>query len=242
MLLLVILGLTLMLFTNGQLVWQLHNRGSWLASFIMISPLIVALIVVACAPLSFTWLFSPKSILPALLIPFTVLLCLGPSNRLAVTINPPTADVRIPTRAIWMMGLLIIAITLVLSFWIPVFHEPWRPPIIIQRFRKVGMLLTAVCVLFLMAWFVWGQFRRRRAHWPIGLLARANLQVAARALLLTSILSIATLTVVRICEGRHQEAFARAAADPLADRLGPNWRQEYLASTQALLQHIDSIQ
>ena len=76
-------------------------------------------------------------------------------------------------------------------------------------------------------WIIVGLVHRTRTGLHAGVWARANLATVASALLLTSILLWPVLAVNQYVDIQHERAFVQAAADPVADRLGPDWLKRY---------------
>jgi len=166
--------------------------------------------------------------------PFLLLLVLGLAAHLGVEIVPPRERSRMPARAVWIIAAVMVVTLTGLMIWPPVHAEPWQPPAGIQRFRRIAPLMELEAGVIVLVWAVWSWVRRRRAGLPAGIRMRANLAVASRALLICSVIALVSLGINQRNDRQHQEAFARAAADPLADRLGPDWHA-YLTPMYAVL-------
>ncbi len=213
--------------------WRWNGHGAWVAPAIACGPLILLLAVMALADIRFTWLVSYPSLWPALLLLVPVLVSSGLATRLCVRPAARFGACLIPGAAVWGIASLLVLAIVAGAIFLPLHTEDWRPPPGIQRFRQLGYLVGVGCVLVVIVWILWGTMQRRRAKLPAGVWARANLAVASAALLAVSVVSMATLGINQLNDLRHRQAFIEAAGDPIADRLGENWGQEYFAPARA---------
>jgi len=220
--------------------WRWHRGAAWISSAVVCGPLIALLLVVAAADLPFTWLISYPSLPTATAWPGLFVLTVGLASRVCVRPAGQFDKSPIPMAAVGALALALLAIPVTGALLLPVHSEAWRPPAGVQRFRQLGLVFGVECVAITVAWMAWGSLRRRRAGSPPGAWAHANLGAASAALLAVSVLSLMTLGINQRCDLAHQEAFARAAADPLTDRLGHTWRQDYFEGGRAALSHIQS--
>ncbi len=197
-------------------------------------PLIFILLFVTKNPGRFGWLISYPTIPAGVLLASWVPLVVKVIARCGM--QPPAGfqDHWRPRWLLILLALLVVATAVMAFFW-PVPGESWRPPPAVQRFR---ILIPSVGIFTLLMATIWSlaDFQyRRRARLPAGVFARANLAVAAGSLLLLSVLSVTILLTNQYRDQRHAQAFVQAAADPLTDRLGPDWDKAYFEPARRLL-------
>ncbi|MBI4578986.1 MAG: hypothetical protein HY718_04745 [Planctomycetes bacterium] len=216
------------------LVWLWQGAGAFIAPGIVVAAAVVPVLLLAGGSLPFVWLFSGRSLGPLMLAPMNLLVVWMLAVRICLRPGPPFERAVVPLPAV--LGGVLFALIVAVFAWtyLPVRPEAWRPPADVQVFRRVGTVAGLACILVLMTWTVWGWWRRRRAGLPAGAWARAGLAVASSSLGVLLLFAVIALGVDHRRDARHEAAFARAAADPIADRLGPQWWSAYFAPARAL--------
>jgi hypothetical protein len=209
------------------LLWQGNGRGAYWAPIITCSPVLIALPILAFADIPWTWLGSYPSMPAAILSPAILLVSSGAATWRCVRPTDPFGPCRMPSKAIWMIAALLLPTLAAMLLFLPIHHQAWAPPVLMQRFRQWGLLLGALSVVLAVVWCAVGAVHRSRTGLPPGVWARANLSVTAPSLLLSTVLLTAVLGINQYCDLKHQQTFVQAAADPIADRLGADWKAAF---------------
>lgn len=207
--------------------WRHPGQGAREAAVLACSPLLAALIVIAVADIPWAWLISRPSLVPAVLLLGLLLVSSGAATWIGVRLPETFRPCPLPRKAAWSAGALVVPTLLLLVLFVPVGHESWRPPVAIQRFRLWGTVIGGMSLGLAVLWLIAGVVHRTRTGLPPGVWARAGLGVATSALMFTSILLWPVLVANQYFDIRHERAFVRAAADPVADRLGSDWLKHY---------------
>lgn len=210
--------------------WRRPKRGPREAAVLACSPLLAMLIIIAVADIPWTWLISWPSAIPALLLTSLLLVSSGAATWICVQLPELFRPCPLPARAAWVAAVLVVPTVLLLMLFVPVGRESWQPPAAIQRFRLWGTVIGSVSLGLVVLWLVAGVIHRTRTGLPAGVWARAGLGTVTAAMMLTSILFWPVMAVNQYCDIRHERAFAAAAAEPIADRLGTDWLNRYFPS------------
>ncbi|HXK86029.1 MAG TPA: hypothetical protein PLS82_08365 [Phycisphaerae bacterium] len=218
--------------------WRWGGWGRLVAVGIVIAPLLLAIVIFLGGNLSLAWLFSLPSVrglvMPVLLTPVLV----GVAAWLCVELPAGAAAARLSRRTVWFMAGAALVV-LVGAAIFPTLPEAWRPSPGVQLFRRLGVVVGVESLALMLIWMTWGLIRRRRLKIAPGPTAAGCLAVAAWAWMAAAVVALAVSQLNSWNDARHEKAFVAASADPLADRLGPDWRNAYFRETEALLGHLD---
>jgi len=214
--------------------WRWPRGAGVPAAAVACAPLMVCLAATILADIPFTWLLSAPSLPACLLVLTFIPAALGLATWLCVR-PPPGAITHARVTMVVIMGFLVASTLFAGSLLLPLADQPGRPPAGIQWFRHMGVWIGAECGLFALIWVIGGSVRRRRAGLPRGVWARANLAVAARSLAAVSVALLVSLAVNHRLDAGHEQAFIRAMADPIADRLGPDWMTRHIDPARSLI-------
>lgn len=232
--------------------------GGWIGALVVLGPLLVLLIVLLVRPPSFTWLFSLPTLPVAALSPVLVVAMLGLASRFFIIVGPAPSEGGRPPRGlaataerqtegafaewrppIWLViGLVGIVVLVFVTSAVLILRghgDPWRPPVGVRLLRGAGWLTEVACLPAVAAWWVAGQWLRRRAGVGAGTLSRANVRIASRALLICSILLLSCALAANHAASEHREAFLKAVSDPVEARLGSDWHAKYFGPARELL-------
>lgn len=222
-----------------ELKWRGGQGGRWGAAALPVLPLLVMLAYLSLANVDFTWLLSAPSALglagfPSLMV---VLVWLAAYGFAVVTEKEP--------RYGWSLGGVKLVAGGLVTGIVPIHclggvHSSWWPPRMVSELRVTGLIALAGCLVLVALWVLINVLRRVAGRFSLAVLARAFLPVIAAGFLYMSLLAFSLLWLNDARNTAHQQAFARAAADPVADRLGPNWYQDHLAGARALVETLES--
>ncbi len=218
----------------SQPIWRQPKVARLICPALALVPYAVILCFAAGDSGRFSWLISyptiPAGILLAAWVPLVV-------KVIARWSMEPPAGFQDRWRPRWLLILLalLVVATVVMALAWPVPADFWCPPPAVQRFRILIPSVGIFAILVVVIWSLADVWYRRRANLPAGVYARANLAVAAGSLLLLSVLGLAILLTNQFRDQRHTQAFVQAAADPLADRLGPHWDKDYFEPVRRIL-------
>ncbi|MGQ9649459.1 MAG: hypothetical protein ACUVXJ_05075 [Phycisphaerae bacterium] len=207
--------------------WRRLKRGPREAALLACSPLLGLLVFIVLADIPWTWLVSYPTLKAALILPGLLLISIGAATWISVRFSEPFKPCPLPGKAAWAAVAVYIPTLVVLAVFVSPSDEPWQPPVFIQRVRLWGPIIGGLCLALAVVWLIGGVIHRTRTGLPAGVWARANLATVASALLLTSLVLWAVLAVNQYCDIRHERAFVEAMADPVADKLGPDWLDRY---------------
>jgi len=211
-----------------HLVWRLGDRGPLTAGAMVCFPMFGLLLFTGFGNVPFAWLLSAPSLQGALFWPPLLIIVVLLASRLCVRSTDERMNCcTLPLSAVWAAMSVLLLTVMAGPFCVDFAQDVWRPPAGIQLFRRVGWVLGMESVVLGVIWIVWSFVRLRRARLPVGIRARAVLTVTAVAWLAVSGISLVSLAINQLNDHRHQQAFAVAACDPVADRLGPNWPAGY---------------
>ncbi len=201
-------------------------RDGALAGLVVCGPVLAAIGLLMATDPPLAWLMSYPSVLPLLLPLISLPAMAGLAARLFTAPAEPTgiADTGRKAAMLVATGLGLLAL---LALLLPVEKSAWSPPAGIQHLRSLGRWFTPVLVATSLSWLVVGSAMRLYARRPVGVISRACLRVLAPALLLLSGVLLIALLVNQSVDRVHEQAYARAAADPMADRLGSGWRDAF---------------
>jgi hypothetical protein len=163
------------------------------------------------------------------------MLMLAIAARLAVRFPETAEKSRIPAGGVQIFLAAAAVLWIAGTLLAPVRALPTRPPLSVQYFRVHATLGGEICLLGVLIWFVWQQWRRIRAGVAVGLLARSQATVAAHALVVVGVLLALFSLANQRLDRAHQNAFARACDDVMADKLGEGWQDRYFGPARALL-------
>jgi len=218
--------------SDEQLNWSWKGRRAIASIFLACGPLIILLLMIATVNMHFVWLFSIRSLPVLLVAPGVSIVAAGLAGRFSIRRNDEVNQSYRRRIGLYVVVLLPV-LTLILGvLMIPIGTEAWRPPAGIQLFRKLGFVIGAECCIVVVAWMIWALIQHRRMIIPLGTWARATFRVVVFSMLLVSLISLISLVINHKKDLIHQQAFAAAMADPLADRLGTDWHQVYFADAE----------
>lgn len=219
--------------------WRWRGRGRWVAAAVEGTLLAGALLFLHWAPVPWTWLISLPTAYGAAMTPWFAVAVVGLSVWAGVD-RPAPLNTAAPTRrTVIALAVVVLAIVLACTFAWPVRTEPWRAPAAIVYWRRLSFFAGVAALVLSLAWIGGGYLRRRRMQLPVGRTARVGFEAAAWAWLVVSILTFASLVVDYRADRAHQQAFVTATADPLADRLGGNWKDVHFSGVRPLLDRLD---
>ncbi|NLE60674.1 MAG: hypothetical protein GX616_20200 [Planctomycetes bacterium] len=207
--------------------WRRLKRGPREAAVLACSPMLGFLVLIALADIPWTWLISYPTLKAGLLLPGLLLVSIGAATWISVQLREPFKPCPLPGKVAWAAAAFCVPTLLVLAMFVSPNREPWQPPALIQRLRLWGAVVGGVCLALAALWVIGGVVHRARTGLPAGVWARASLGTVASALLLTSFVLWGVLAVNQYCDIRHERAFVKAMADPVADKLGPDWLERY---------------
>jgi len=236
--LLAVLPSSIDFWNSGRLVrWRWGGWGRPAAVAIVLGPMLTAILVFLAIDLPLVWLISLPSaggaILPVLAVPVLV----GLAARICVLLPDEHARARLTRTAVIAIAAVAVVVILV-GLAIPTRPEAWRPPAGIQLYRRLGIWVGGESLVLMLVWMIWGRFRRRRLKVSGGPQAVACLGVAVWAWAASALIGLGVLQLNARNDARHERAFVAAAADPLGDRLGPNWREAHFQGVRELVGRI----
>jgi hypothetical protein len=205
-----------------------RRRGSdWLGAGILLTPLFLVLLA-AGGLVSFTWLFTLNSGYALILFTPAWFLSLAVAGRVGFQSadNSERHQMLVWPAAVLAGAVLLMVVAGLIA--LPVRQDGSRPPGDVQLLRKLLALTGIASGLAVCAWFVIGQLRRIRRGAAAGLRAKAQLGVLTRALPISAALMLAALWGNAWQDRSHQRAYAHAARDPVADKLGSDWQAHYM--------------
>ena len=221
-----------------EIRWRRPGVSGGLALLVVCGPAVLLMIWLRSAGIDYSWIVSLPSVWPVMLSPAVVLVFVGLAVRWCMIMAGP-AGKSLATGG----GLVVVVVFLLTLILLPLVlaRHAWLPPMAIRVFRIGGLLIGIESVAVLVAWIGSALVRAGRGGFCLAAWSRAYLNVAATALLAMSLIATTALLINRQADLRHQQAFVRAAADPLTDRLGPGWLEQHLGGTASLLERIESL-
>lgn len=217
--------------------WRKPRISSWLAPIIICAPCVALMILLHTTAPNYTWLFSFPSVWAVTFWPVLIPVFVGLAARLCTTSSDES--LMIPLRRSGMAVIPLIVCPIIGAIIAFVTHRIGSPPPVIQVCRCAGIGLGIGSALVLACWIVSTIIRARRHRFCVFSWARGCLNVAAPALLLMTLITVTGLWLNRRADLRHQDAFVRAAADPLTDRLGPDSLARAFGGARPLLDRIE---
>ena len=224
---------------DAELKWRGGRPGRWGGAVLPVLPVLAMSLFLSVVNIDFTWLLSAPSVVgvaafPALAV---ILLWLAAYGCAVLTEKEPRygwslAGVYV-AGAVLLLGLLLVrggvaGPTL------------WRPPVAVCVFRAAGFVTTVLCFLMVALWVLMNVRRGLRGRFSLAVLSRVFLPVVAASFLYMGLLAFSLLWLNDSRNTAHQQAFALAAANPVADCLGPDWYRDHLAGARALVETIES--
>ncbi|HSW45540.1 MAG TPA: hypothetical protein VLM89_08210 [Phycisphaerae bacterium] len=218
-----------------ELRWRRRHVSWWVAPVAVALPTLLPALLLRGWQVDYSWVLSLPSIWAVLLWPAVVLVLLGLAVRWCTRVTGVAGKHLSPRGALVVVVVLLLSlVTLTLTPAGP----PWMPPAEIRGFRVGGLALGAVSLLVLVVWIGAALSRGQRGRFSVFAWSRAYLHVTSAALAGMTILTMGALLANRQADLRHRQAFVRAAENPLADRLGSGWIDEYFGGSRELLNRI----
>lgn len=242
-----VLGAATILLPNGRTVpiaWRRGALGEWGGVLILLIPL-TALTTVALSPsTSLTWIFTANTGFALVWSGGAFLLALALATRVAARLPDSLESQRThPARAALVLIATVAALALAAYFAAPAIARADRPPLGVQRLRKLITFIGMASLVVSIAWFAWGRVWSARVKLPAGVLARIQLALIARTLVIGAFFLSLSLYLNVAIDRRHQKAFAAASERIVADALGEDWHdrhfkpaQDAIVRAEALLQ------
>ena len=236
------------IFGTGQQIVRSSGRSVWLTALCLTMMPAVALYWLTLADIRFEWLFSlptlpfsnvvptwlpvwlPGVVLAAAIVPvvFSVVsdLCLAVRN-----------ETRTVSRWALMSGAIIALTFFVILLFYPIDKETWQPPASIQRLRILWLVIGVEVVLVAFGWLTVFALRGKGG---LGIRCRWVSVVAARTLLMISLIGFACLVMNLRNDRLHAQAYSDAVRDPVADRLGrEDWQAGCFGDVSTILDNLD---
>ena len=234
---LLVLGLIILVSPGGRrvsLAWRGH-LGPAIGNIIALLPLLILLSMPLGQSVSFAWLFTLKTAPPRFSSWLSGFSCWPSLARVAIRMPNPLEVRRIPMPATLVapLAMLILLVSAILAM--PAAPGPTHPPAALQYLRKELGFAGLAGLLITLPWFVIGQVRRIRGGLPAGLIARTQMAIGSQTLLIVAVLLPLLLLANQRRDLGHQSAYAAAARNPIADKLGVHWFERYFAPAKAVL-------
>jgi hypothetical protein len=163
----------------------------------------------------------------AALLPALTIVCLGIAARLVTRPADACGWSHLRSFTVWAPPAILAIIAFTIPVVWPIKPESWRPPPGIQMLRHLGLPATLACGMILMGWWIDARLKRKRPAPRFIPSARDHLAILMPALVVVTWMMLIALVVNHRLDGRHVVAFGEAAGDLVADRLGPDWLQNY---------------
>jgi hypothetical protein len=234
-LVLIVVVLATRTFGPVPLIWRWGGRGAMVAPAIVVVPALVTILVACGGGLPFVWLLSLRSLGGAVLLLVVTILTWMLATQVCVRSTDPAHESGLPWPALLGGAVFVALVVVAVAVLFPPLDEPWRPPLAVQLFRRLGGVAGLASIPVLLVWAWQHRSARRRANLPAGVWARACLAVASSTMVLLLCAAVIGLTVNSRRDAAHDAAFLKAAADPIADRLGPQWFETHFAPARQLL-------
>jgi hypothetical protein len=231
------------------------RKRAWLAALVAVAPILVAVIVLLVVNVGWTWVISSPTLRSVWMLPFVfaVWLLLVAWSFMTPPLLPRASRWR---HLLWTPAVLLAVLVLLDLSLRPMGSDPWLAPISIRRFRilSIDLGIAAVPVLIACVALLYGARRSaarlrsgRRdsaAHDPqkrhpgvpaVSTVAvRAAWAVAVRALLIMASVTLILLIWNRVQDLAHRRQFVAAMEDPMASRLGPDWRERHFGTARSV--------
>ncbi|HOW72856.1 MAG TPA: hypothetical protein PKY77_19830 [Phycisphaerae bacterium] len=222
-----------------ELKWPGGRWGCWCAAALPVLPLLAMWVYLSLADIDFSWLLSAPSVVGVALFPALTVILLGVAAYLSAGVVEEERRWGWSLKGGGVVGVVSL-LTLVLVRGIVSGDAPWRPPLWVREFRAAGLVLSLFCLLSVASWILVSVLRYRRGRFSLAVLSRALLPVVAASFLYAGVLSFSLLWLNEARNTAHQQAFARAAADPVTGQLGPDWYRDHLAGARALIEALEN--
>jgi hypothetical protein len=214
--------------------WRWSGWAPAAAGAMIALPVLVLVPAVAWGTMPFIWLFSGRSIGAMVLLSTSVPLAWMTATRIFV-VPPEAMRAGMLSRRAVLAGLaLLLLVGFLVAVLVPMDGAVWRPPAGVQVLRRIGGSVGLAAIAILVVWTILGVRSRRRAGVRAGMWARAGLAVASAGLVPLLAAAAVALAANAYRDARHAEAFSRAVADPVSDRLGPDWYGRYFEPARRL--------
>ncbi len=221
-----------------EVYWRKRRISPWLATIIICAPCVALMMVLQATAPNYTWLFSLPSVWAVAFWPVLIPVLVGLAARLCTTSSDENLIIPLRRSCSAVMPLIVCPILgAIIAF---TGHHIGSPPPVVQACRYAGIGLGVASALVLVCWIVSAILRSRRNRFCVFSWARGCLNVAAPALLLMTLITATGLWLNRQADLRHQDAFVRAAADPLTDRFGPDSLARAFGGAGPLLDRIEA--
>lgn len=235
-LVLVVIVLVTRSFGPTPLAWRWGRWSAVVAPGVVAAPAIVVAIVLASDAVPFLWLASGRSVAGIVLTPAVLILLWQAVTHTFLRVTGRYDRTMLPVWVVWGSFGVVIILAMALAFLVPLRREAWSPPLGIQLFRRMGSVAGLASVIVFLAGSIWAWIRRRRSGLPAGVLSRGGLAVASGAMFILLVAAAVGLGVNRVRDAKHEAAFARVAARPIAAQLGADWEQVYFAPARSLVE------
>jgi len=217
--------------------WRRPRSSRWLALLLVVGPCLLLMLLPHVADLDYTWLFSKPSLWPAAALPLLIPVLVA----LALRLCTETSDKRL-NLALWrtIPVLILLAVSPVFGAVLSLTsHGPGVPPAV-AAVRWAGTALALAYILVLLAWCGSAVFRAFEGAFSLAAWSRSAFRVTAASFLVVTVLAVGALWLNRQADKRYEQAFVRAAADPVADCLGADWFDRTFGESRRLLRSTEA--
>jgi hypothetical protein len=227
------------------------ERHVWLAVVALAAMLVAVLWWLMWADVRFDWLFSLPTLplsgvvpawLPVWLPGIVFLIAIVPVVFWIVVERSLAARSAMLSASRWTLisGVsVLLTLVVILLFW-PMDREGWQPPVNIQKLRASWLVVGVEAVLIAVGGMTVLMWRGQAGLDRWGSRCRLLSFVAARTLLVISLIVLACLVVNLRNDRLHSRAFFEASRDPVADRLQEkDWNVAYFGGVTTILEGLD---
>lgn len=214
--------------------WRWNGRGRWLAAVVVAGPMMVLMALSLTARVPFTWLVSMPSLYGVVLLGLLTPVLVGLATWLCVEFPLEWSRARRSGKVVLVITAIALLVLVMAVRLMVRLDSPWSPAGV-RVIRWTGFVIGLESAVVMAVWLLWGFVRRRRSRLAAGPMAGANLAVAAVGWAVAAAVMSGALGLNIRIDARHEEAFARAAADPVGDRLGPEWFARHFEKAQQVL-------
>ncbi len=222
-----------------ELKWPGGRWRCWRVAALPVLPLLAMLLFLSLAEIDFSWLLSAPSVVGVALFPGLTVILLGMVAYVSAGVVEEERRYGWSLKGVYVVGVVLL-LALLLVRGIVGGGAPWRPPLWVREFRAAGLMVSLFLILLATLWILLNIRRYRQGRFSLAVVSRAFLPVVAASFLYAGVLSFSLLWLNEARDTGHQEAFARAAVDPVAGQLGPDWYRDHLAGARALIEALEN--